>query len=462
MFPGEIEKFCHKHRHCIICDLNISDSDAIVNFVETHTKIALSGQPNFLGCKIPVVSNLKLDFWKSMLSQYHDNDVCNFLEIGFPIGFLGTLSQSFKPKNNSGAREYPDHIFRYLQKELKFQAIIGPFKSNPFITNLQLPPLNTVPKGSEGDRRIILDLSFPPDNGINSQISKDHYPGEKIGLRYPSVDDLVNIIKKKGRSCLMYKKDLSRAYRQIPIDPGDVHLVGYQWKGHIFFDKVLSMGLRSSAYICQRVTSAVSYMCTQMGYDVLNYIDDFAGAEKEDQAWTAYEALGRLLQACGLQESSEKACAPSTVMSVLGVQFNTVALTLSVTEERVSEILLLVQDWLLKKSASLKDVQSLLGKLHFISACVRPGRIFVSRLLSWLRSFRDINICLEIPKFVFYDLLWWSKFLIQYNGISMMLMDEWLPLTSLSSATHVLLVVVVYPLLIRSFSMLHFHPTLKV
>ena len=53
------------------------------------------------------------------------------------------------------------------------------------------------------------------------------------------------------------------------------------------------------------------------------------------------------------------------------------------TPERVVEISLLVEAWPRKKKASLRDLQSLLGKLHFIATCVRPGRIFVSRLLNW-------------------------------------------------------------------------------
>jgi hypothetical protein len=34
----------------------------------------------------------------------------------------------------------------------------------------------------------------------------------------------------------------------------------------------------------------------------------------------------------------------------------------------------------------------LLGKLHFVDTCVRPGRLFVSRLLNWLRSVFPSNI----------------------------------------------------------------------
>ena len=68
-------------------------------------------------------------------------------------------------------------------------------------------------------------------------------------------------------------------------------------------------------------------------------------------------------------------------MVFLGVLFNTITMTLEVTPERVREILDLVQIWLLKSSAKLKEIQSLLGKLHFLAACVKPSRIFVSRML---------------------------------------------------------------------------------
>ena len=35
------------------------------------------------------------------------------------------------------------------------------------------------------------------------------------------------------------------------------------------------------------------------------------------------------------------------------------------------------------KGYSFFEIQSLLGKINFVAACVRPGRIFISRLLQW-------------------------------------------------------------------------------
>ena len=204
---------------------------------------------------------------------------------------------------------------------------------------------------------------------------------------------------------MVFKKDLKRAYRQIPIDPGDLHLVGFQWGDKLFADRVLPMGLRSSAQICQRITTAVSFMFYKMGYMVVNYLDDFGGAETVDKASEAYESLGSLLESCGLEESKQKGVAPTTRMEFLGITVDTVKLTLEVTPERVREISLLAEAWLRKKKASLRDLQSLLGKLHFVSTCVRPGRIFVWRLLNWLREAFlqmlwavDIKYSEEFPK----------------------------------------------------------------
>ena len=77
------------------------------------------------------------------------------------------------------------------------------------------------------------------------------------------------------------------------LDPRDLHLVGFQWMGTLFYDKVLTMGLRSSPQIWQRVTTAVSYMYYKRGYMAVNY---FGGAETKEKANGAYELLGYLLE----------------------------------------------------------------------------------------------------------------------------------------------------------------------
>jgi hypothetical protein len=150
-------------------------------------------------------------------------------------------------------------------------------------------------------------------------------------------------------------------------------------------------------------------------------------AETSDIADSVFKELGKLLASCGLEEALAKAFSPSTRTDFVGVLHDTVAMTLEVTPERVVEISLLTQAWLRKKKCTLKELQSLLGKLHFIAACVRPGRICICRLLIFLRSFESMEggASKHIPGQTKKDIFWWSKFLPLYNGVSMMAVENW-------------------------------------
>jgi hypothetical protein len=118
------------------------------------------------------------------------------------------------------------------------------------------------------------------------------------------------------------------------------------------------------------VTTAVCYLFAQSDHSLLNYLDDFVGAEDTDVASDVFNELGLLLQCCGLEESTEKAEAPCTRLAFVGVLHDTVSMTLEVTPERLNEISLLVQAWLRKKKCVLKELQSMLGKLPFVCVCV--------------------------------------------------------------------------------------------
>ncbi|VDI21536.1 Hypothetical predicted protein [Mytilus galloprovincialis] len=251
-----------------------------------------------------------------------------------------------------------------------------------------------------------MDLSFPKGNSVNDCIDKNEYLGNKVDLHYPNVDKLVEIIKKKGPQCHIFKRDLRRAYRQFPLDPKDYNLVGFSWRNHIFVDRVLPMGLKSSAYICQRITNAVSYIVKKFGVEVINYLDDFAGADSPDTADNSFQILKQVLDNCG-------------------VWFDTEKMTLEVTPARLTEILALVNAWLFKSKVFRKEVQSLIGKLNFIASCVKPGRIFISRILNFLREFVSDDQCLELSEEFKKDIFWRSEFLLIFNGISILSLEEW-------------------------------------
>jgi hypothetical protein len=58
-------------------------------------------------------------------------------------------------------------------------------------------------------------------------------------------------------------------------------------------------------------------MYFKLGYMMVNYLDDFGGAETKEKGWKTYETLGELLMSCGLEELVDKAVTPTTKMTFL-------------------------------------------------------------------------------------------------------------------------------------------------
>ena len=396
-------------------------------FVTLHNQVYAKGQPNFLGARLSVPTSLHLSLWRSLLTEYSDVEVCDFLEFGWPIGYNyhGVLPSS-DFRNHKGALDFPSAVDSYLSTELALGSVCGPFARNPFVAPIALSPLNSVPKPDSNERRFILDLSWPAGSSVNDGISKDFFLGEPVSLTYPTVDDIAERIVQLGPGCLLFKRDLKRAYRQLPVDPFDYPLLGYSWQDKLFFDVRLPMGLRSAAMACQRVTNAVCFMLSRVGCNVLSYLDDFMGISAPRTAFADYALTGSLLQALGLQESSHKACPPSTRVTCLGVLFDTINFTMSVTPDRLLELQTdLLPKWLTKKSATKTELQSLIGKLAFVSKCVRPGRLFLTRILDTLRSLRRNHHRVKLSAEFRKDIRWWMRFINVYNGVSLIPTQLW-------------------------------------
>ena len=194
----------------------------------------------------------------------------------------------------------------------------------------------------------------------------------------------------------------------------------------MYIDASLPMGLRSASLCCQRASNAINHICRKNGISVVNYLDDFGGAETWSKAQQAYEGLASILKNSGLTEAMDKACKPSCVMTFLGIQLNTLDLSLTISQDRLDEILSILQKWQCKHTASKHELQELLGKLHFVSRCVRPGRLLVSRLLNFLRQMPDQRK-VDIPAEAIQDIKWWIQYMPLYNGVSMMAWEDWSP-----------------------------------
>ena len=233
----------------------------------------------------------------------------------------------------------------------------------------------------------------------------------------------------------MWKRDLSSFFLQIPMDPVDYPKVSFVWRSHLYFFVGLMFGLRHSGYNGQRVTDAVTWIHRNLGlltdletpYNSINYSDDIGGCEETvERATQASVALSNLLRELGLKESLDKYHPPSTCMPYLGVQFDSVKQQMSVPPEKLAEVREELEKWKKKSTATKKTLQQLLGKLFWVSRCVRFSRPFMGRLLQQLKTMHQLadNKKIVLSPDCKLDISWWCRYLRRFNGVELIYTDD--------------------------------------
>ena len=217
---------------------------------------------------------------------------------------------------------------------------------------------------------------------------------------------------------MIYKIDISRAFRQIKVDPGVIDFLGFKFNNNYFLDLSITFGYRNGSQISQRCTDAIRFIMAQHGFPNLhNYTDDLIYTGLPSDIHKSYAFLTELLSHLGLDISVKKLVPPSTSVTCLGIQIDTINRTISVPPKKLQEIVNLCNAWTSKTYCSKKDLQSLLGSLLYITKCVAPARSFLNRMLHLLRQNTNVSKILLTQPF-FQDLAWFNTILTNYNGVT--------------------------------------------
>lgn len=82
----------------------------------------------------------------------------------------------------------------------------------------------------------------------------------KISLQYATINHAIRHIKTLGRGCWLAKTDIKSAFRIIPVNPTDFHLLRIRWRGMFYYDKCLPMGCRMSCSIFESFSTALEWV----------------------------------------------------------------------------------------------------------------------------------------------------------------------------------------------------------
>ena len=107
---------------------NIDPAPAVKDPIHLHKKLKTSGKLNFVGAQVEVTSQIKPDVWEQLLNtQYWDTQLPLLICHGFPLDFDRNSVLESHDTNHTSAQNFPQDVEAYLEEEIKFGAIVGPF-----------------------------------------------------------------------------------------------------------------------------------------------------------------------------------------------------------------------------------------------------------------------------------------------------------------------------------------------
>ena len=389
--------------------------------------------PKVVAC---VSTPLKALAWRKALASYPDRAFVRYiirgLQEGFRIGFHYPSRLRSATANMPSAVQHPQVINDYIAKELSLGRFLGPFPSFPAV---HLNRIGVIPKGGNtGKWRLITDLSFPEGSSVNDGIDPTI-----CSLSYTNVEEVADLIARLGTGALLAKVDIESAYRLIPAHPDDRLLLALHWEDKVYIDPMLPFGLRSAPKIFNAVADALIWYLRQSGIRYIeHYLDDFiiVAPPKSQQCAEDLETLEAVCEELGVPLASHKKDGPTTRLSFLGIELDTVAGELRLPADKLSRLQYLLQEWVLKKVCTRKELESLIGLLNHACKVVRSGRPFLRRMLDLLHSEHRAPHSrrpIRLNRGFRSDLAWWQLFAEEWNGVSFLHPHTHLPMVVVTS-----------------------------
>ena len=278
-------------------------------------------------------------------------------------------------------------------------------------------PMAAIPK-PDGDVRLIHDCSRPVGEAVNDYCSTDWHQ------KFSRVDDAAAVM---SEGCYFAKVDLRSAYRSVSLSKRSQSVTGLSWnlngKTVYMRDTRLPFGARLSVGIFHRLTQAVKRMMDRKGFDLtIVYLDDFLIISKSKYVCAeALKTLILLLRKLGFMIHWGKVVDPTTRITFLGIELDSIDMTLRLPEEKLLALKEELQGSLSRNRFTKRQLQSLAGRLSWAASVVKGGRVFLRRIFNTISMLRHSTHRVRITAEVRKDLLWWSNFISSFNGKSTLL-----------------------------------------
>ncbi len=363
----------------------------------------------------------KLSIWHEELALDPDKDfLLNGIEHGFRITDPDAQFSQVERDNYSSATNPYTHeaVENQIRRELSEGNYVMSHAKPHIVSSLgaiikpsSAPSLNPIARQKV---RLIHDASQPVGQALNDFVTTEKF-------QYQTFDEAIKLLTP---NCYIAKVDLSNAYRSVKIHPTCYPATGLKWtfNGHTkptyLTDTRLPFGSSKSPHIFHRITQSVRRMMARRGiHGLVVYLDDFCIiCDSFEDCKRALNILISLLRRLGFQISWSKVEGPSRCLTFLGITIDTQSMTLSLPEEKLASVGALLAEFMQRRRASRRQIQSLAGKLNWCCQVIPAGRPYLRRILATMLPLRRPTHKVKLSNAFFADIAWWQCFLRVFNG----------------------------------------------
>ena len=287
-------------------------------------------------------------------------------------------------------------------REKRAVEIVCPVQ-NQFISHMFV-----VPK-KDGGSRPVINLKH-----LNNYVTYEHFKMEGLYM-------IRDLLKQGDWMC---KIDMKDAYLTTSIHKDSRKYLRFIWKGKIYQFNCLPFGLASAPRIYTKLMKPVIGLLRKIGARLIIYLDDILlMAESKENLIQARDSTIYLLIHLGFIINWEKSKPmPSQKVEFLGFVIDSQQMIFNLSSEKVENIKLACRQILAEKSATVRQLAKLTGKLVSTLQAVIPANLQcrflqmlqIKSLMLGKTYETKVDLTIEAQE----ELAWWINQIDQSNGRS--------------------------------------------
>jgi hypothetical protein len=365
---------------------------------EYHVRSATLHKPAVAQCKTQWMHTIHNMHKAGELDEHQVSDLSAHILCGISLTF-NTIPSPIVFTNTHSVSLHIDEVRQTLAEYIAFGAV-EPVPSTP--PPVMVQPLHVIIKPNKAPR-LVIDLS----RNLNH-----HLP-----YTYFTYSSVTTAVSNASHGCWFAKLDITKCYLSFPLDPSVHHYFTFSLDSRYYQFTRMPFGLSTAPRICTELLGVIAWHMKRNGIDPVRYLDDFLFIANTQQACQAMldESIN-ILAMYGLMVNPTKTAGPSQVITFLGIELDSMNMTMRCTEERLEELTSLLRLTSSRSTTRVHQLESLIGKLSFAAQVLPGARPFMRRLLDQCRSASHRSQRVRLSKPFFLDISYWLAHLLTWNG----------------------------------------------